>query len=286
MFLGGGQGAGGHHLSGQSCALPILGLALVFFSVLAIYPSTAFDATSYHLPLARDLVEHHGLVYDPYVRFSFFPQGNESVFAVMLLITRNPVCSAALEFSVLAIGTLLIPLWFRGGRDSLGAGFIGAVVLLSSPMLVWVGTTAFIDAWTMVFVLAGLVCGLEAARNPTARGVLLILMGIFLGEAAASKYSALAICAFVVVAVVIAIGAYRDLWRGMLGALGGFLLVALPWYAWTFHTTGDPLYPFATSVFGNRPGLWNQGEIQLRSSSREQRHIRESGASWMATSSS
>jgi hypothetical protein len=50
----------------------------------------------------------------------------------------------------------------------------------------------------------------------------------------------------------------------MLGALGGFLLIAGPWYAWTIHTTGDPIYPFATTVFGNRPGLWNPAEIQLQ----------------------
>ena len=249
---------------GTVVCFSILGVVLVFFSVLAIYPSTAFDATSYHLPLARDLVVHHGLVYDPYVRFSFFPQANESVFAVMLLITRNPVVSAALEFAVLAIGTLLIPVWFKAGRDSLGAGLIGAVVLLSSPMLIWVGTTAFIDAWTMVFVLASLVCGLGAAHNPTPRRSYLLLMGIFLGEAVASKYSAFAFGVCVVIAAIIAIGVHRDLWRGMLGALAGFLVVAVPWYAWTFHTTGDPLYPFATSVFGNRPGLWNQAEIQLQ----------------------
>ncbi len=245
------------------CLLTLIG-ALLAFSVLAIYPSTAFDATSYHLPLARQIVESHGLVYDPYIRFSFFPQANESVFAVMLLLTGNPVSSAALEFSILAAGTLLIPLWFIGTRRNVAAGFIGALVLLSSPVLIWVGTAAMIDAWTMVFVLGGLLCGLDVARDPTRLKPMLAVMGVFLGTAAASKYSALLYGSFVVVGVIIAIGGRREVWRGMLGTLGGFLLFAGPWYAWTIHTTGDPLYPFATSVFGNRQGLWNSAEIQLQ----------------------
>ncbi len=66
-----------------------LGAVLVAVSVLVLYPSTAFDAPSYHLPLARDLVRQHGLVYDPFVRYSFFPQANEAMFAVMMLFSRR-----------------------------------------------------------------------------------------------------------------------------------------------------------------------------------------------------
>jgi hypothetical protein len=46
--------------------------------------------------------------------------------------------------------------------------------------------------------------------------------------------------------------------------LGGFLVIALPWYVWTVHTTGDPLYPFATGMFGDRAGLWTATEIKFQ----------------------
>src|SRR5581483_8937690 len=107
--------------------------ALVFFSVLALYPVNGFDATSYHLPLARDLVRHHGFKYDPYVRYSFFPQAGEAVFAVMLMLSRNPVRCAALEYSVLAVTVLLLPCWFISVGRGFGAGFIAAIVVLASP---------------------------------------------------------------------------------------------------------------------------------------------------------
>jgi hypothetical protein len=58
-------------------------------------------------------------------------------------------------------------------------------------------------------------------------------------------------------------GRSRALLRTMAATLGGFLVFAFPWYAWTIHLTGDPVYPFATGIFGNR-GLWTPAEIQLQ----------------------
>jgi hypothetical protein len=239
---------------------------LLVFSALPIYPTTAFDATSYHLPLARQLVVEHGLRYDPFVRFSFFPQAGESVFAVMLLLARSPVDSGALEYAVLALGAMSLPGWFAGSGRRAGAGYVAAIALLASPVVIWVGTVAFIDAWTMVFVLAGLLCGLDAARQPDVRGRALPLMGAFLGVAAASKYTGLAFGLCVTVGVLVAGGARRRLWPWLGAALIAFLLFAGPWYAWTIHVAADPVYPEATGLFGNPSGLWNRAEIALQQS--------------------
>ena len=70
-------------------SVAVLLAALLGFSLLTLYPPSdlSYDTTLYHLPLARDLVHHHGLVYDPFVRYSFFPQANESLFAVTMLLS-------------------------------------------------------------------------------------------------------------------------------------------------------------------------------------------------------
>ncbi len=47
-------------------SMSVLCLVLLGFSLLTLYPSTTADVNGYHLPLARDLVQHHGLVYDPF----------------------------------------------------------------------------------------------------------------------------------------------------------------------------------------------------------------------------
>ncbi len=238
--------------------------ALAFFSVLALYPVNGFDATSYHLPLARDLVRHHGFSYDPYVRYSFFPQAGESIFAVMLMLSRNPVRCAALEYSVLAVTALLLPCWFISARRGLGAGFAGAIVLLASPDVIFCGTTAYVDTWTMGFVLAALLVGLDGATQPERRRSSLALMGVFIGEAASTKYTGLLFGVLGGVGVLIATGrSPLALWRELAGAIAFFCVIALPWYAWTIHTAGDPFYPFAIGLFGGK-SLWTPSEVAFQ----------------------
>ncbi|GAC1639772.1 MAG: hypothetical protein NVS4B2_29230 [Chloroflexota bacterium] len=247
-------------------SVSVLFIALLGFSVLTLYPSTslAYDATSYHLPLARDLVQHHGLVYDPFVRYSFFPQGNEAMFAVMLLLSGNPVSSAALEYSVLALVVLLMPLWFRDTGRRPAAGLVAGLLVLASPVVIWAGTAAFVDTWTLAFVAVALIVGLDAAQGRARPVPMMLVCGLLLGEAAATKYTGAAFGACAFAAVLLTAGRSCIPCHALLVALGGFAAVALPWYAWTLHTTGDPVYPFAVGLFGNRHGLWTAGEISYQ----------------------
>ena len=241
-------------------------IALLAFSGLTLYPSTslAYDATSYHLPLARDLIQHHGLSYDPFVRYSFFPQGNEAVFAVMQLLSSSAVRAASLEYSVLALAVVLLPLWFHDtGRNPL-AGLIGGLLVLASPVVIWSGTAAMVDVWTMAFVLSGLLVGLDAVQGRGRTVPMMVLCGVLLGEAAASKYTGGLFAACALVGILIAAGRAGIRPGVLLALVGGGAVVALPWYAWTLHTTGDPVYPFAVGLFGNRHGLWTSSEISYQ----------------------
>ncbi len=245
----------------------VLVLILVGFSYFTLYPSTAFDAPSYHLPLARDLVRQHGLVYDPFVRYSFFPQANEAMFAVMMLFTQGAVAAAALEYTVLAIAVLALPLWFIGSGRRVGAGFLAGIVMLASPVVIYAGTAAFVDTWMLAFVLGGTLIGLEAAEGRMPAVGSLLLAGALFGEAAATKYTGLLFSAAAMVAVLVAAGRSPAIWKALPGVLAGGAVIALPWYAWTIHTTGDPVYPFLTGIFGNRHGLWTALEVRQQSRS-------------------
>jgi hypothetical protein len=245
--------------------LGALAVVLLAFSVMALYPVSAltFDAANYHLPLAQELVRRHGLVYDPFVRFSFFPQANEALFAVVLILHGGSVGAAALEYALLALLVLVIPLWFVGSGRSPAAGLLAGVLVLASPVVIWAATAAFVDAWTMCFVTAALLVGLDAAEGRGAGAAQLALCGALVGEAAASKYSGapFGLCAF---AAVLIAGRSRVRVGWLAAALAGALAIAAPWYAWTIHTTGDPIYPLAVGLFGNRPGLWTAADIHVQ----------------------
>ena len=221
-------------------AFTVLVGALVFFSALTVYPVTAFDATSYHLPLARDLVQNHGLVYEPFDRYSFFPQANESMFAVMLLMSKSVLGPAALEFGMLAVAVLLLPLWFLGSGRGLAGGLTCGADRALKP-----GADPRRHRPVRRRVDDGLRARGAADRARGRRGT---------GGAVASGWRWPACCS--------AKRRRPSTWRSALrcrrdrrsrrggvlalllesdpGRRAGFLVIALPWYAWTIHTTGDP----------------------------------------------
>jgi 4-amino-4-deoxy-L-arabinose transferase-like glycosyltransferase len=234
------------------------------FSWFALYPVTVGDAVNYHLPLAHNLVAAHGLRYDPFVRYSFFPQANEALFAIVLMLAGNGTAAGALEWGLVATAAFALLLWFPASGRRPAAGLIAALVLLGSPAVVWVGTSPMIDDGALSFTLVGLLVGLEAAedRIPVLPGF--IAMGLLFGVAAASKYTAIVFDVAAAIAVLIAARRRGRLGLPLAGLVWGALVTAGPWYAWTVHVTGDPVYPFATSLFGNAHGLWTSAELQLQ----------------------
>jgi hypothetical protein len=116
----------------------------------------------------------------------------------------------------------------------------------------------------MDFVLGGLLIGLETAEGRVGPLPGFALSGLLLGEAAATKYLGIGFAIAAAIGILVAAGRSRISRRGLVAGAGAFLLIALPWYAWTVHTTGDPLYPFVTGVFGNRHGLWTAAELKLQ----------------------
>ncbi len=65
------------------------------------------------------------------------------------------MAAAALEYTVLAIAVLALPLWFIGSGRRVGAGFLAGIVMLASPVVIYAGTAAFVDTWMLAFVLGG-----------------------------------------------------------------------------------------------------------------------------------
>jgi hypothetical protein len=245
-----------------SLSVLLLGTFLLVASVLTIYPLSAFDATMYHLPLAREMVQNQGFQYDPFVRYSFFPQGNEALFAVAMLLSPDPAVSSGLELAMLTATVALVFVWFLTSGRSAAAALIAALLVLASPIVVIPGTSPYVDVWVMAFLTAGLIVGLlilddQLPWNWASFG----LAGFLVGQAAATKYTGLLFGAAVILGLVVAARGSRKIWANIGPALAGFAVAAAPWYGWTLHITGDPIYPFATELFGNPPGLWTAAEI-------------------------
>ena len=233
---GAGERAGRRLLVFAPVLLPML--------VLALYPPTGFDALNYHLPYARAFVEHHALVVVETVRLPVFPQLNELLFALLLLLVDD-VAAEAVQLLPTLLVALLVAGWAgrAGGRRS---GPRAAALWLGNPLVVWMSAQGYVDLGLTLFVVAGFYC-LERWRTGGG-GRFATLGGALLGAACGVKY--LGIIAAVLGICHTRAGPPGSRRRAALAVGLAALLVAAPWYVRIAQVTGNPVFPFLRGVFG------------------------------------
>lgn len=209
--------------------------------VSALNPEPGIDAYVYHLRLPFIYALHHRVHSVWHHIHSHVPQLWE------LPLVAVPSLSAATCAQALSAATAY-PVWrlllgFAG--DSAGARIAG-LLLLSSPLVLGIGTSAYTDlplVWVVFSAVALL--GVPSARPSPVRR---FAAGLALGAAAALKYAvfpAVAGCG----AWLAAAAVRRRDWRAPAGLAAGFLLVFWPWPAWNGLAAGNPFTPFLGSWF-------------------------------------
>jgi hypothetical protein len=264
--------AGAGRVGGDGPAAPagagvLLGVAAVPPLLLALEPPLGFDATMYHLPFARAFVATAHLPFLPTLRFPVFPQLNEVLFALALLLGGDGAAQLLMVAATLLTGAFLIA-WGRsaaGGRSP--AGWLAAAALAGNPLVVYLAASAYVDAALALWVTAALYClhrdRLEAGHHGTGRPAAaalaagsprsagrrgwLVLAGAFAGGAAAGKYLGL----FFVLAIA-AIVAWNNRRQALCFAAAAAAIMA-PWYARIIVFTHNPVFPYFPQWFGSSP---------------------------------
>jgi 4-amino-4-deoxy-L-arabinose transferase-like glycosyltransferase len=248
-----GLAAGG----GGSVGALLLGLPLF---LLALYPPTAFDATLYHLPDARAFARSGALPFLVGLRFPVFPQLAEALFAAVLLLagpTRDMAVHLVSLLMILSTAALLVT-WGTAAL-SRRAGVLAAAAYLGSPIVVHLGTSAYIEAGLTLFTTAALYAlwryGEAERRSGGPDGEdprrFLVLAAVFGAAAAEVKYLGLFFLAAIASRVaVVALSRPRRPSRLLLFATVT-VAVLLPGYGRILYFTGNPVFPFLPWLFGH-----------------------------------
>jgi 4-amino-4-deoxy-L-arabinose transferase-like glycosyltransferase len=207
--------------------------------LLALHPPLAFDETLYHLPFVHSLARSGRLQFLSSLRFPVFPQFQE-LLAVPAFLIAGDVATHLIAFVELLVLTALIAMWSR--RYSQNAAPIAAALFIGSPIVLHLGTILYVDMALALFVTAGF-CALDLALTESRRRPLL-LSAFFFGAACGVKYLG---GYFAVVAFVIVLIARR---RDALAFATITAAAALPTTIWLVIATGNPLFPFASRLFG------------------------------------
>ncbi len=232
---------------------------LVFFRALC--PITDVDGLSYHLSASVRFLEAGRFYYLPTLTYTNWPQGVESLFALLLAAhPEAPVGLVQFLFGLILCGSA----WLLARRlyGGLAAGATLALLPLYTELFdqmsqahVDVGLAAF----AMLAVLAMIRSRTESteAGSPAQQDHWLSLSALFAGLAACAKLTGvMVILALTTVLLLTPVAGEESLIRHRVRRAFLFFMIAVcvtvPWFVRTALVTGNPFYPLFFGLFGGR----------------------------------
>jgi len=241
----------------ETTATFLLGTTIVvfFFSefILNLTPPISRDALIHHLAIPKLWLRHGGFYETPWANYSYYPM-NINLLYLVCLYFKNDI---APKFIHLAFGLgmgWLIYIYLKEKFDR-NWGLLGVVIFLTTPIVVWLSTSAYIDLG-MTFFTTGSVLAFVKWRDSEYKQIKWLLISSFcMGIAVGSKYNAL--IALLVLNMILMLSYVRDTNRQMAVLKYGILfftvtaLVASPWYYKNYILTENPFYPLFNSFFNS-----------------------------------
>ena len=120
----------------------ILGF-LIAEILLNITPPISRDALIHHLAVPKLWLLHGGFHETPWANFSYFPMNIDLLYLVPLYF-KNDIVPKFIHL-VFGIGTGLLVYYYLRNRFSGNWGLLGFLVFFSTPLVVHLSTTAYVD---------------------------------------------------------------------------------------------------------------------------------------------
>lgn len=230
-----------------------------------------WDSLSYHLADPKIYLQNHRILYLPWESHSNFAFTMEMLYTIGLMAHSIPL--AKLFHFTLAVEAALATYLIGARLISRSAGVVAALIFASIPLVMWEAGTAYVDLGATSFGALGLLAlvnwamqedpsshpphaaignGLQSRGEGSSSWLWLsaIMMGWMVSVKATSLIPVFLFALFILI---------RQ-WRA--GAPAAFKAAVLygavaaavgsVWYIKSWLYTGNPVYPFAYSVFGGR----------------------------------
>ena len=214
-------------------------------------PASFIDALMYHLVIPRSYVHAGRIVELPAIWQSYQPLGVEMLFTLGFSL-QGPLLSALAHTGLGVLAAAATGLLGRRLAGPLG-GLLAAAIFYCTAMVEWESTSCFVDLGTTAFSALGFYAVLVWSDDENPRW--LVAAACLMGLAGTCKLPAIQF-AVIGAGVVGWISLRRG--RGPVASAGrvvAFLGISvglcLPWYVHSYIWSGNPVYPFATKIFGD-----------------------------------
>ena len=234
----------------------VVGPFLLLMALGAMLPTLEFDATEYHLQGPKEYYQSGRIAPLPHNVYTSMPSGVEMLHLLGMEVLddwwRGALVGQLLVACFAPATAALIALTARRGASP-RAGWIAAVVYLTTPWVYRVGVIPFVEG-PLCFYHAALIwtawraCAAESDLRVRLWGV----VGLLAGGAMACKYPALVSAAIPFGLLATAEAIRRRSWRVVPAFAIGWGVIMGPWLVKNVIDTGNPVYPLAYSTFGGR----------------------------------
>lgn len=255
-------------LAGLAVWRPALGIAwlLVLWAIAGLLGSIAppadsdWDGLAEHLAQAKIYAasgRYQPLWYDHHSHFPALPQ---MLFTLGMLL--QGVSLAKLFHWAFGIVTMASAFVLSERFVARGSGKWAALVAASTPLVGWLMQVGYVDLSTCAYALLMMLSFLDWRERGGGRR--LALCGLMAGAMMATKMQGIALFGVLVFAVAIVLVRRSEgigrMARGLCVFGLAAAVLAAPWYVKSWVLTGNPVYPFAYSVFGGK--YWGPNEAR------------------------
>ncbi len=219
--------------------------------LLNLTPPISRDALIHHLAIPKLWLTHGGFYEIPWANFSYYPMNIDLLYLIPLY-SKNDIVPKFIHFAFgLGIGLLV----YNYLKNKLGKnwGLLGFLIFLSTPIIVHLSTTAYVDLGMTFFTTASILAFIKWRDGNYKDTKWLLISAVCMGLAAGSKYNAMIAWLFLNLMMIFYYS--RDTENGLPALKSGAvffaiaLLIVSPWFIKNYIQTGNPIYPLFDSFF-------------------------------------
>ncbi|RLC05218.1 MAG: hypothetical protein DRH90_06515 [Deltaproteobacteria bacterium] len=234
--------------------LLVLLILVVSICILAWVPPVSRDALVHHLAVPK-LWLKHGAIYEiPDMIFSYYPMNLDLLYTIPLYF-GNDILPKFIHFAF-ALGTAWLIFTYLTKRLDRYYALLGVLFFLSTPVIVKLSITAYVDLGLIFFSTAGFMYALKW-HEESLRRKHLVMAALCSGLALGTKYNGLMVLLLLTLIMIfiasrgVAEGKHTPFWA----VLSGLLFVSVaglmysPWGIKNYIWTGNPVFPLFDNWF-------------------------------------
>ena len=230
---------------------------VVIIVLLASVPPVSRDALTHHLVVPKLYLQHGKMVELPVIPFSYYPMNLDLLYIVPLYF-GNDIVPKFIHF-LFALMTAGLLFGFLKKRLGTLYAMIGSLMFLSTPVIVKLSTTVYVDLGLVFFSTAALIYLLK--WNEAGFSIrYLFLSSAFCGLALGTKYNGMVTFFLLTLFVPFIYLRFLPERNRLQGKAAGYaalyaltgLLVFSPWMIRNVYWTGNPIFPLYNKIFSTQ----------------------------------